>query len=58
MAIAHSAKRRGPGTDTAGGQLVNVRVAAHVGPGDPAYEERFLFLMLTAVRNPAPGSFM
>ncbi|HKY46947.1 MAG TPA: hypothetical protein VJQ79_03085 [Acidimicrobiia bacterium] len=31
---------------------VNVRVPAHMAPVLPAYEERFLFLMLTAVRNP------
>src|SRR4026207_367143 len=31
---------------------VNVHLPAHMAPVIPAYEERFLFLMLTAVRNP------
>jgi hypothetical protein len=31
---------------------VNVRLPPHIAPVIPAYEERFLFLMLTAVRNP------
>jgi hypothetical protein len=31
---------------------VNVHLPAHMAPVIPAYEERFLFLMLTAVHNP------
>ena len=31
---------------------VNLHLPAHMAPVIPAYEERFLFLMLTAVRNP------